>query len=149
MKFWLTVSGVALFAVLALGVYRTVTPPGDLYVFTGELAACPSQPTCVSSQAADDLHRVAALGHTGDTLRAVSMLREVVERMGGRIEHENQGYLHAVFVTPPLQMRDDLELLVLPGGRIEVRSASRFGFRDFGVNRDRVEQLRQAFEVQP
>jgi len=79
----------------------------------------------------------------------VSMLREVIERMGGKIEHESAGYLHAVFVVTQLKLRDDLELLVMPEGAIEVRSISRFGTRDFGKNRERVEELRRAFEAVP
>ena len=38
---------------------------------------------------------------------------------------------------------DDLELLWLPEHkRVEVRSSSRIGYYDFGVNRERVEALR-------
>lgn len=133
----------------AFGLYKTLTAPSDLYAFTGEFAGCPPRPSCVSSVASDDAHRVPALSHTGDNLRAVSMLREVIDRMGGEIAHEDPGYLHAVFTTPRMRYRDDVELLVLPEGRIEVRSISRFGYRDFGVNRKRLEQLRQAFEVVP
>lgn len=135
--------------VAGLGVYRTLTPPAHLYVRTGEFGGCPARPSCVSSLARDDMHRVAALAYTGDSSTALSMLREVVERMGGRIENEKDGYVHAVFTSPKMRYRDDLELLLLPEGRIEVRSISRFGHRDFGVNRARVEQLRKAFEAVP
>lgn len=149
MKTLFKLLAVVVVIVTAFGVYKTLNPPDDLYGITGDFAACPARPSCVSSVATDDQHRVVALGHTGDTLRAVSMLREVVERMGGKIEFESQGYLHAVFVTPTMRYHDDVELLVLPEGKIEVRSISRFGYRDFGVNRTRVEQLRQAFETVP
>ncbi|MGQ0619627.1 MAG: DUF1499 domain-containing protein [Panacagrimonas sp.] len=140
---------IAAIAVVGLGVYKTLTPPGDLYVSTRVFAACPPRPSCVSSVATDDQHRVAALGYTADPSTAFSMLREVVERMGGQIQDEATDYLHAVFVSPKMRYRDDLEMLVLPGGKIEVRSASRFGYEDFGVNRDRVEDLRRAFEAMP
>lgn len=135
--------------VIAVGAYKTHTLPGDLYAKTKTFAGCPARPSCVSSVATADGHRVAALAYTGDSATAGSMLREVVERMGGKIEHESPGYLHAVFTTPKMRYRDDLELLVLPEGKIDVRSISRFGYRDFGVNRDRVEQLRRAFEAVP
>jgi uncharacterized protein (DUF1499 family) len=135
--------------VVAVGLYKTTTVPDHLYVKTGTFAACPERPSCVSSLATDDVHRVAALAYTGDPATALSMLREVVERMGGKIAHESPGYLHAVFTTPKMRYRDDLELLVLPEGKIEVRSISRFGYRDFGVNRRRVDELRQAFEAVP
>ncbi len=136
-------------AAIVVGVVQTLRTPAHLYAKTGTFAGCPTRPSCVSSIAEDDEHRVAELGYAGDALTALSMLREVVERMGGRIEHESAGYLHAVFTTPKMRYRDDLELLVLPEGKIEVRSISRFGYRDFGVNRTRVEQLRQGFEAVP
>lgn len=135
--------------VVSVGVVQTLRTPEHLYAKAGSFAGCPARPSCVSSLAQDDEHRVAALGYAGDALTALAMLREVVERMGGRIEHESAGYLHAVFTTPTMRYRDDLELLVLPEGKIEVRSISRFGYRDFGVNRDRVEQLRRGFEAVP
>jgi uncharacterized protein (DUF1499 family) len=53
------------------------------------------------------------------------------------------GYLHATFTTPLLKFTDDLELwLDAPGGVLQVRSASRLGRSDLGVNRARVERLR-------
>lgn len=139
---------IALIAV-GLGIYKTATTPTDLYVASKQFAGCPARPSCVSSLAEDPAHSVAALGYAGDPSTAYSMLREVIERMGGKVAHESPGYLHAVFITPTMRYRDDLELLMLPEGKIEVRSISRFGYRDFGVNRARVEALRQAFEAVP
>lgn len=134
---------------LSWGAYRTLTPPSDLYANSGQFGGCPKRPSCVSSMATDDTHRVAAIGYTGDFAANFVMLQEVVERMGGEIEHQREGYIHAVFITPDLKLRDDLELLMLPTGRVDVRSISRFAYDDSGVNRARVEQLRQAFEAIP
>lgn len=136
-------------AVIGLGIYKTFTPPADLYSATQEFAGCPPRPSCVSSLATDDQHRVTALGYTADPSTAASMLREVVERMGGAIRTQTPDYIHAVFVTPKMRYHDDLELLIRPAGTIEVRSLSRFGYDDFGVNRARVDTLRQAFEAMP
>lgn len=149
MKTLLKLLTLAVLVVIGLGIYKTTTTPTDLYVSSKPFAGCPARPSCVSSLAEDDEHRVAALGYAGDPSTAYSMLREVIERMGGKVAHESPGYLHAVFVTPTMRYRDDLELLVLPEGKIEVRSISRFGYRDFGVNRARVEELRRAFEAVP
>jgi uncharacterized protein (DUF1499 family) len=134
---------------VAFGAYKTLTPPTHLYFKTGHFSTCPKRPSCVSSLATDDLHRVAALGYSGDFAAGYVMLKEVVERMGGKIEDEQEGYIHAVFVSPKLKLRDDLELLMLPNGRVDVRSISRFSYDDRGSNRARVEQLRQAFEAMP
>jgi uncharacterized protein (DUF1499 family) len=149
MKTLLKLALILVLAIVALGTYKTLTPPADLYSRTQVFAACPSRPSCVSSVATDDQHRVAALGYTTDPSTAFALLREVVERMGGQIQEEAPDYLHAVFVSPRMRYRDDLELRVLSGGKIEVRSVSRFGYKDFGVNRERVENLRRAFEAMP
>lgn len=131
--------------------YRLVTPPADLYLASGEFAGCPERPSCVSSLAQDDRHKVAALGYTGDLSASYVMLHEVVERLGGVIQQEQPDYIHAVFVDRRygLPLTDDLELLMLQNGRIDVRSVSRFSYDDRGVNRARVEQIRQAFEAIP
>jgi uncharacterized protein (DUF1499 family) len=52
-------------------------------------------------------------------------------------------YLHAEVRSPWRVYTDDLELLRDDGGRVDVRSASRIGYYDFGVNRERVEALRR------
>ena len=52
-------------------------------------------------------------------------------------------YLHAISRTRLLRFTDDLELLLdEQRGQIDVRSASRVGYGDLGVNRRRVERLR-------
>ncbi|MFT6724717.1 MAG: hypothetical protein ACJARN_001584, partial [Arenicella sp.] len=53
------------------------------------------------------------------------------------------GYLHAEYTSRTMRFIDDLELLVSPDTkRIDVRSASRIGYSDGGVNRTRIESLR-------
>ncbi len=54
-------------------------------------------------------------------------------------------YLHVLFLTPVMRFHDDVELLIQPGGVIQVRSMSRFGYGDHGVNRARVEAIRAEF----
>lgn len=132
---------------LILAVHRSLSMPGHLMRVTGQFAACPPRPSCVSSLAADAEQAIAPLRYEGDAAIAQQRLVRALRAMpGSRIEFESPGYLHVVFQTPTLRFRDDLELLVQPEGRIEVRSVSRFGYRDLGVNRARVEQLRTRFE---
>jgi uncharacterized protein (DUF1499 family) len=53
-------------------------------------------------------------------------------------------YLHAECRSAVFRFVDDLELHLRPDeGAIAVRSASRLGYSDFGVNRGRVETLRR------
>jgi uncharacterized protein (DUF1499 family) len=65
---------------------------------------------------------------------------------GARIVSQRPDYLHAEYQSKLMGFVDDLELYADPAAhRIEVRSASRLGYGDFGVNRARVDALRTAF----
>ena len=77
-------------------------------------------------------------------------VREAVARMPRtRIVAEADGYLHAECESRLLGFVDDLELHLRPDqGVVAVRSASRLGYSDMGVNRARVESLRSELRVQ-
>lgn len=56
-----------------------------------------------------------------------------------------QDYLRAEAVSRVFRFVDDVEFEILPEeGSIQVRSASRVGYWDFGVNRRRIERVRDA-----
>jgi uncharacterized protein (DUF1499 family) len=122
-------------------------PPAVLGVRDGALAPCPDSPNCVSSRAADEAHAVASFACAEDPRAALGRLAGIIStRPGARIVTREPDYLHAEFESKMMGFVDDLELLVDPAARIiHVRSASRLGRRDFGVNRARVESLRAAF----
>ena len=131
---------------VALGSYKTFQVPDDLWIITQKFPGCPSRPSCVSSVAQDDVHKVEPLRYAGDAAAARQKLEQVIRRMQlTRIEHATPEYLHVVFQTPTMHFHDDVELLVQAGGLIQVRSISRFGYGDRGVNRARVEAIREAF----
>jgi uncharacterized protein (DUF1499 family) len=121
-------------------------PPSNLGVTDGRLAPCPRSPNCVASQAdpADATHFIAPIAFKGDAGAAWRALRETVaasERV--KIVDERDGYLRAEFATKLVGFVDDVEFLLDASARtIHVRSASRLGKRDFGVNRARIEALR-------
>ena len=119
--------------------WQSRTPPGPGLV-NGKLRACPASPNCVCSEAGeDDGHRVKPLAVTD-----VSRLRSALEKMGGRIESESGNYLHATFTSALFRFVDDVELRAdLASGVVHIRSASRVGHSDFGVNRKRVARLRR------
>jgi uncharacterized protein (DUF1499 family) len=98
----------------------------------------------VSSQAPDPEHLIAPLRFGGSAAEALAALRKAVESMeGARIIRAEPGYLYAEFTSRWLGFVDDVEFAVDEAARvIHVRSASRLGRRDFGVNRARVEAIR-------
>jgi uncharacterized protein (DUF1499 family) len=62
-----------------------------------------------------------------------------------RIVKETEDYLHAECRSALFRFVDDLELQLRPSESIiAVRSASRLGYSDLGVNRRRVEGLRES-----
>jgi uncharacterized protein (DUF1499 family) len=137
---------VLLVAVTALGFYKTFKVPGDLWITTRTFAACPSRPSCVSSVATDEVHRIEPLRYEGDSAAARAKLEQIVRAMPlARIDDATPEYLHVVFQTPKMRYHDDVELLVQEGGAIQARSISRFGYGDHGVNRARIERIREAF----
>ena len=116
--------------------------PTNLGVKDGRLAPCKRTPNCVSSQAdpADREHYIAPIAFRG----AMSDLRSAVESMERATVVSLKGnYLYAEYRTRLLRYVDDLELFYDErAGLVQVRSASRLGRKDFGVNRRRVEALR-------
>jgi uncharacterized protein (DUF1499 family) len=135
----------------ALGLFAG-RPPSNLGVTDGRLAPCPRSPNCVASQAdpADATHFIAPIAFKGDAGAAWRRWREIVaasERV--KIVDERDGYLRAEFATKLMGFVDDVEFLLDAPARVfHVRSASRLGHGDLGVNRARIEALRTRFAAQ-
>jgi uncharacterized protein (DUF1499 family) len=110
------------------------------------LEPCPRSPNCVSSLAADAGHRVDAFALRAPAAEAWAAAKRALEAMPRtRIVEERGGYLRAEATSRLFRFVDDVELaLASDGRRIDVRSASRVGYSDLGVNRKRVEALRAA-----
>ena len=127
--------------------------PDYLGVKDGRLARPKSTPNCVSSQAdpADPEHYIAPIAFKGPAAEAMAAVRKAVESMEGSTVIRQEGpYLYAEYRTRLLKYVDDVEFVHdAKAGVIHVRSASRLGRRDFGVNRARVEALRARIEAQP
>ena len=119
--------------------------PTNLGVRDGKLAPCRSSPNSVCSQAADPGHAIAPLRFSGESEAALRKLKTVVEGMPRtRIIESKPGYLYAEFSTALMGFVDDVEFYC-DGKAIQVRSASRLGYSDLGVNRKRIEAIRAAF----
>jgi len=120
-------------------------PPKAQWV-GGKLRACPSNPNCVSSENDRSSSRVEPLTFRGPPEKAWGDLKETIREMGGKIEEERDGYLWAIFASRVFRFVDDVEFrMVSADGIIHVRSGSRKGYSDLGVNKRRVEKLRTLF----
>ncbi|HSM83806.1 MAG TPA: DUF1499 domain-containing protein [Nodosilinea sp.] len=126
--------------------------PTNLGVKEGKLAPCPGSPNCVVSQgAADAEHAIAPLPYSGDPAQAMAQLVAIVTAMPRTtIVESTDNYLYAEFATKLMGFVDDVEFYLDPAESvIQVRSASRLGKSDLGVNRQRVEAIRQALTAAP
>lgn len=120
--------------------------PTNLGLHDGRFAPCRRTPNCVSSQAdpADVVHYIAPIPFKGAPVEAMAAVRRAVDSMPRAtvIRHEPD-YLYAQFRSRLLGFVDDVEFAYdEKAGVIQVRSASRLGRGDLGVNRARIEAIR-------
>jgi uncharacterized protein (DUF1499 family) len=62
------------------------------------------------------------------------------------IVSEKKSLIHVEFTSEIFRFVDDVEFYFEDPGIIHFRSASRLGHSDLGVNRERMENIRQLFE---
>lgn len=122
--------------------------PETLGVRDGRLAACPDKPNCLCSDDTREGHDTEPLVFTGTAAEAWAALREVVEEHPKtRIVTDTGEYMHAEFTVSVFGFVDDVEFhLRAEEGIIALRSASRLGHSDLGVNRRRIEKLRRLLQ---
>jgi uncharacterized protein (DUF1499 family) len=122
------------------------TRPSNLGVRDNRLSPCPSSPNCVSSQSDDEKHRIDAVRFTSTPAEALAGLKEIVRGMERTtVVRESPDYFHAEFRTF-LGFVDDVEFYADESQKvIHLRSASRVGYWDLGVNRKRMEAIRAEF----
>jgi len=112
-------------------------------LINGRLKPCPDKPNCVSSEKTEASAQVKPLTFDDAPEAAWQRLKKVLLEMGGNIKIDENGYLWATFTSTVFRFVDDMEFRMAPmEKRIHLRSGSRVGHSDFGVNRKRVETLR-------
>jgi uncharacterized protein (DUF1499 family) len=119
------------------------TRPG---VGNRRLAGCPDTPNCVSTQSQGKPQAIAPLLFQSPPDEAFGCLKDTLAKMDRvTILVADQDYLHAEFRTA-WGFVDDAEFCLDRKNRvIQMRSASRIGYWDFGVNRRRLEAIRTRF----
>jgi uncharacterized protein (DUF1499 family) len=112
-----------------------------------KLAPCPNKPNCVCSTDSDAEHKIEPFPIKTNVAQSLSKLKNLILNEPRTEIVESTGtYLHAVYTTAIMRFKDDVEFLVDEKAKnIQVRSASRVGHSDLGVNRKRVEALRKAY----
>lgn len=160
LKWLLIVLAALVFGVIGAGqagFFRS-SPPTDLGVHGGKLTPPSATDNSVSSQAAlypDSPQRQSAqitpLPLRGDGPGTIARIKSVVEAMAGaKVVKSDADYLYAQYTTPLMKFVDDVEFWYDPASQaIQVRSASRVGKGDMGVNRKRIEAVRAALAASP
>jgi uncharacterized protein (DUF1499 family) len=147
-----------LLAVLAVNGCSTMLTP-TFGVRQGQLASCPPQRDCVSSQDPDPNLHIAPLVYTSTRDQARSDLLIAISVVGqGRIVSNHRNYIRieypitdkaeatSKYYYQPENAVDDVEFYLEPDKNvIEMRSIAKLGLFDVGANRARLEQVRSAF----
>ena len=133
--------GIVVLLVLGIGVFFFLgqksqggAAPG---LVNGRLMECPSSPNCASSEdGTPDKKKVDPL-----PVNSWAQLPAVIAAMGGVVTRQEDNYIAAEFTSATFKFVDDVEFR-LAEDAVHVRSASRVGYSDRGVNGDRVAALR-------
>ena len=122
--------------------------PTNLGVAGGKFAPCPSTPNCVSSQSQDPVHAIAPLRYATAPEVAFDTLKTTLQGQPSvSLLTATANYMRAEFTSSIMGFVDDVEFyLDRDADRIQVRSASRLGESDLGVNRKRIEAIRATLE---
>ncbi len=123
--------------------------PTNLGVHSDQLAPCPSTPNCVSSQSVDAEHSIEPFAYNSSPEKALTDLKTVIQSLDKtKVITETENYLYVEFTSAIMGFVDDVEFYLDQGTKvIHVRSASRLGESDLGVNRKRIETISAKFNT--
>ena len=126
----------------------SVGRPHNLGLKNNMLAPCPSSHNCVLSQASDAKHKIKPIYYATSVEVAKEKLIKVIQSMDGtQIITQDKVYWHVEFTSRWLRFIDDVEFFFMDTeALIHLRSASRSGYWDLGVNRKRAKEIRSRFE---
>ncbi len=130
-------------------IVQNTTMPSGLGVKNGQLSPVPKSPNAVSSQTSDEKKKVEPLPFKGDLRETKDAVKRILRTYGNiEIQAEEINYLHAVSTTPTMRFHDDLEFYFdEKAGLVHIRSASRTGYSDMGLNRERYKRLTTLYQT--
>jgi uncharacterized protein (DUF1499 family) len=139
---WLVGIVVVLVVIIGFLFWKNLSMPKTTGLVHGRLQPCPKSPNCVCCCHDDKAHYIAPLPFSSEeTLDQIQTF--LLQHYIAHVVQRTPDYLHVVVTTPVLRFKDDLEFAVnREKDVVRVRSASRVGYSDGGVNRARIEALR-------
>lgn len=116
-------------------------------ILTMKLKPCPDSPNCVSSQSDSASHHITPLPYQSSATEAMVQIKKIILALpNSKLIQQNDHYLHVEFKTRVLKFIDDVEIVIDDSEKvIHLRSASRSGYWDLGVNRKRIINIQKKF----
>ncbi len=122
--------------------------PTDIGISNGQLLPCPESPNCVNSFSNNAIHAIKAIHFKKpiSQTEAILVVKEALLTLPNiELIEETETYLYAEATSKIMRFVDDVEFL-FPNEEfiqeVHFRSASRLGYKDFNVNRERIESIR-------
>jgi len=121
--------------------------PKNIGVKDGSLSKMPNSPNAVSSTTTDESKYVEPLKYLNDFKYSKEVIVKIInEYPRAEIITNDDKYIHAVFTTPTMKFNDDVEFYFDDENKvIQFRSASRIGYSDNGLNRERYNELSELY----
>jgi len=108
---------------------------------------CPDAPKCISSQTSDPRHYIEPFSFNEASDAMTRLKSALLNEKRVTIIDEQPTYLRAEVRSLIFRFVDDVEFTLLPDkGLVQIRSSARIGYSDFGVNRRRIERIRELFQ---
>lgn len=147
MKITLSIILLVVLLLCAYFVFLSVTDEvPEARLVNGQLRPCPDTPNCVSSETSGEKYIEPIAATSGTSLDDLwENVIDAIKQQGGQIESQDENYVWATFQSKLFRFTDDVEIrLDDEKGVVQIRSGSRSGKSDLGVNRKRVEAIRAA-----
>jgi uncharacterized protein (DUF1499 family) len=138
---------IAMGVIVVYMVVKNNLTPKNLGVNNGKLSKMPNKPNAVSSQTNEKDKQIEAMEFKVNLAASKERIIKAIETYGNAkiITNENN-YIYAVFTTGKMKYHDDVEFYFDESEKlIHVRSASRIGYSDMGLNRERYNKLREIY----
>jgi uncharacterized protein (DUF1499 family) len=109
----------------------------------GKLREIPNKKNAVSTETSFSDKLISPMIFKNNTENTKTALKKALDSYGGIvIKKEENNYIYAVATTPTMKFHDDMEIYFDETNRIiHFRSASRAGYSDMGLNRERYNKI--------
>ncbi|MDF1617075.1 DUF1499 domain-containing protein [Petrocella sp. FN5] len=142
-KMWIAIIVVVMVSGVFISMVVGNMKVSKLGVREGLLAEMPETPNAVSSQTRDEDKKVAPFPYKEDLQTTKEEIKLAVKAYGdAKIVEEESNYIRMVFTTGLMRYKDDVEFYFDDQEKVvHFRSASRIGYSDMGLNRERYNTL--------